>query len=302
MHDTAMNHAKLFKNFYANPLFGDANGAKIVDLGASDFNGSLRPVFDGFEYVGIDLESGPNVGLVMSDPYSLPIEDRSVDVVVASSVFEHADFFWLTFLEMVRVCKPGGLIYINAPSNGFFHRYPRDSWRFYPDSSLALRDWAEVHGFDISLLESFIGPRGAEGWMDFVAIFQVADFPTRKFELISNKVEATNVRTPATSPDIQNLQEDTHLEVSLATEFSQTKAQLDLTFEELSNTKKSLLNRDLEIKQLNSTLSILRSQNEHQGSLLKRFKDREEELLNSKSWRVTEPLRLLYRLLLGSKT
>ena len=34
MYDTAMNHAKVFKNFYADPLFGDSNGAKIVDLGA----------------------------------------------------------------------------------------------------------------------------------------------------------------------------------------------------------------------------------------------------------------------------
>ena len=34
------------------------------------------------------------------------------------------------------------LFYLNAPSNGEFHRYPVDCWRFYPDAGGALGDLA----------------------------------------------------------------------------------------------------------------------------------------------------------------
>lgn len=46
----------------------------------------------------------------------------------------------MTFLEYARVIKPGGMIYINAPSNGDYHRYPDDNWRFYPDCGRVLKN------------------------------------------------------------------------------------------------------------------------------------------------------------------
>ena len=66
----------------------------------------------------MDFQVGPGVDLLLSDPYVFPLEDENCDVVLSSSCFEHSEFFWLTFLEALRILKPHGLLYINAPSTG----------------------------------------------------------------------------------------------------------------------------------------------------------------------------------------
>ena len=166
MHKSALDTGKLFFDLYA----GGAN--VIADVGSLDVNGSLRQFAPpGSDYIGLDFAEGNGVDVVLTDAYHLPLEDESVDVVVASSCLEHSEFFWLTFLEMVRVAKPHGLIYISAPSNSQFHRYPVDCWRFYPDSGRALQNWARRNGHDTLMLESFTGPQDWELWNDFVAVF-----------------------------------------------------------------------------------------------------------------------------------
>ena len=59
----------------------------------------------------------------------------------------------------MRVLKPAGLLYINAPSNGDYHRYPVDCWRFFPDSGVALQNWANRNGYECAMLESFNGDK-----------------------------------------------------------------------------------------------------------------------------------------------
>lgn len=193
MHDTALLHATLFKQNYVDRLDNTSRRLKVAEIGSYDVNGGLRSLFQDYEYLGLDMIEGPGVELVMEDSSVIPLESNSIDVVVSSSMFEHADFFWVSFLEMVRVCSPVGLIYINAPSNGDFHRYPRDSWRFYPDASLALRDWAIRHGFELVLRESFVANPGESGWSDFVAIFQKGPESEFPFRPIWASTAATNV-------------------------------------------------------------------------------------------------------------
>ena len=84
--------------------------------------------------------------MVLDDPYTLPFADESVDIVVSTSCLEHSEMFWLSFLEMLRVLRPTGLLYLNVSSNGNFHRYPVDCWRFYPDSGVAMVCWARRNG------------------------------------------------------------------------------------------------------------------------------------------------------------
>ncbi len=79
--------------------------------------------------------------------------------------------FWLVFNEVLRVLKPSGLFYLNAPSNGAFHRYPVDCWRFFPDSGKALVAWAKRSGMSPALLESYVSRQRDAVWSDFVAIF-----------------------------------------------------------------------------------------------------------------------------------
>lgn len=168
MHDTAFQIGTLAMNIYA-----DLQSAAILEIGSQSVNGSLREnALPTTKYVGLDIEQGEGVDLVVEPGKPLPVEDSSFDLVVASSVFEHDPCFWMTFLEMCRVTKDGGYIYINAPSNGVVHRYPQDNWRFYPDSGRALAQWALSQGHHATLVESFTADREGDIWNDFVAVFR----------------------------------------------------------------------------------------------------------------------------------
>ena len=191
MHPTAMYNGKLFFDTYAAKL----GAGRVLDIGAQDVNGSLRAVCPAsLTYTGVDFVPGKGVDVVLDDPYRLPFADNSVDAVVSSSCFEHAELFWVLFLEILRVLKAPGLFYLNAPSNGAFHRYPVDCWRFYPDSGAALVKWAGRNGVDACLLESYTSRQNADIWNDFVAVFlkgsshapRFADRITSSFKDFSN--------------------------------------------------------------------------------------------------------------------
>jgi len=168
MHDTAFHIGTLAMNIYA-----DLRNASILEVGSQAVNGSLREnALPTTKYVGVDIEEGEGVDLVVEPGKPLPVADDSFDFVMATSVFEHDPCFWITFLEMCRTAKDGGYIYVSAPSNGVVHRYPQDNWRFYPDSGKALTQWAISQGQPVTLVESFIAEREGDMWNDFVAVFR----------------------------------------------------------------------------------------------------------------------------------
>jgi SAM-dependent methyltransferase len=147
----------------------------VVELGSQDVNGSLREHCpEGVHYIGLDVIPAKGVDLIVDPSAPLPLATGTADAIVTSSAFEHDICFWDTFLELTRILRPGGLLYVNVPSNGDFHRYPLDCWRFYPDAGVALVRWAGRRGIEIELIESFIGLPKAERWADFVAVFRRA--------------------------------------------------------------------------------------------------------------------------------
>jgi len=182
MHPSALATGR---EFFA--IYGKAGG-KVLDVGSLNVNGTLRLVAP-LEYIGCDRENGPGVDVVLKDPYILPWPSDEFDLVVSTSCFEHDEFFWETFVEMARVVKPGGFIYMSAPVQGPVHRHPVDCWRFYPDAGGALARWAQRSDLKIELIESFILPPSFDVWSDFVAVWGKVPFrvPSRKLnEAFSN--------------------------------------------------------------------------------------------------------------------
>lgn len=145
-----------------------------VDIGSYDVNGSYRTLFDnpGWRYTGIDLEAGPGVDVVLSSPYAFPLPTASADIVLSGQAFEHIEFFWLTWLEMLRVLKPGGLIFLIAPSRGPEHRYPQDCWRFYPDGYRALAKFGGCELLEVSTDWEPHADEWSAPWGDTVGVFQ----------------------------------------------------------------------------------------------------------------------------------
>ena len=165
MHDTARLIGEQFFKLYGRP------GDHILEVGAMDINGTLRPYAPAESiYTGIDLKSGPGVDVVVDEFSRLRHLYNRYDLIVCTSCFEHDMMSWNSFLEMVKLARAGGFIYINDPSNGPFHDYPVDCWRFYPDAGKALEKYANYQS-DVTLIESFIAEKGQDGWEDFVAVF-----------------------------------------------------------------------------------------------------------------------------------
>ena len=65
--------------------------------------------------------------------------------------------------------ETNGLFYLNVPSNGPYHTYPLDCYRFYPDAGSGIVEWGiEADTKNLIVLESFIGNKKLDNWNDFM--------------------------------------------------------------------------------------------------------------------------------------
>lgn len=170
MHTSSLEHVDRLVRKYMD----EQNELSVFDLGSLDINGTYKPFFNKphWRYTGIDLTPGANVDIVLTSPYRLPLPSSSADIVISGQAFEHIEFFWLTWLEIARVLKPSGLVFLLAPSRGFEHRFPQDCWRFYPDGYRALAKYAGMELLEVSTdWEPHPNPDSAP-WGDTVGVFR----------------------------------------------------------------------------------------------------------------------------------
>ena len=173
MHYTALMSGKLFSETYGSL------DKIVVDIGGQDVNGSIRSFFTekGMKYISVDMVEHSSVDVVVKPCEKLPFENGSIDLIVSTSCFEHDPCFWLTFKEMTRIVKLGGFIYINAPTNGAYHCYPGDNWRFYSDAGQALAYWSGIQMsneeiFPVKVVETFHILPCNDTWMDFICVWK----------------------------------------------------------------------------------------------------------------------------------
>lgn len=107
----------------------------IVDVGACDFNGSIRPLLESYgpaEYIGVDVIDGPSVDCVMDANDMVRVFGANrFDIVISMEMMEHTPDWRPSLAALKGVCKPGGLIILTAPALGHpYHGYPDDYWRY----------------------------------------------------------------------------------------------------------------------------------------------------------------------------
>lgn len=96
---------------------GFFSGKRVLEIGSLDINGSVRKLFNGCEYIGVDVAAGPGVDVVcQGQDYDAP--DDSFDVVISCEVMEHNPFWAETVKNMIRLCKPGGLVVMTCATLG----------------------------------------------------------------------------------------------------------------------------------------------------------------------------------------
>lgn len=100
--------------------FGQLEGASMLDVGGGP--GYFAVAFEaaGATYRALDSDVGemsglgaPLPGSVIGSGMDLPFRDGSFDVTFSSNVLEHVDKPWQMADEMVRVTKPGGLVFLS---------------------------------------------------------------------------------------------------------------------------------------------------------------------------------------------
>jgi hypothetical protein len=77
----------------------------------------------------LNLAAFPNVDCI-GDAHNIPFVDGTFDSIICNAVLEHVYDPHAVAAEMVRVLKPGGWLYAEAPFIFFFHGYPSDFHRF----------------------------------------------------------------------------------------------------------------------------------------------------------------------------
>jgi SAM-dependent methyltransferase len=194
MHDTALLAGKLFAEKYGG------QNKTVVDIGGKNVNGSLRSFFENLnmKYICVDIEPDYSVDIVIKPTDKLPFENNSIDLVVSTSCFEHDPCFWITFKELTRIIKKDGFIYVNAPSNGFYHTYPGDNWRFYSDAAQALAYWSGYkYGnediYPVKVIETFHILPLNDIWVDFVGIWQRVEEDKKETEIVVKETVYNNI-------------------------------------------------------------------------------------------------------------
>jgi hypothetical protein len=98
---------------------------------------------------------------------------------------------------MIRVLKPGGLIFLIAPSRGPEHRYPQDCWRFYPDGYRALAKFGRCELLEVTTDWEPHEDAGSAPWGDTVGVFRGVDLGLRDRIALSVARRALNAQISA---------------------------------------------------------------------------------------------------------
>jgi demethylmenaquinone methyltransferase/2-methoxy-6-polyprenyl-1,4-benzoquinol methylase len=159
--------------------------ARILDCGVG--NGSLSIALDSLmkdpaDFHAIDTSAemlvqaksvmqhaGLDPHLQQADVMSLPYEDQSFDVVMAAHVLEHLPDPQHALAEMIRVLKPGGMVFLCVTRPSLFGAIIQLLWRTWAISEQEGTAWLHasqlVHvGYQPVRLGSFAGFASTAFW------------------------------------------------------------------------------------------------------------------------------------------
>lgn len=88
---------------------------RVLEIGSLNINGSVRQFFQDCDYTGIDVARGPGVDVVCGGHV---FEAPPFDVVISCEAMEHNPHWEDTMRNMVRLCRPDGLVLMTCATTG----------------------------------------------------------------------------------------------------------------------------------------------------------------------------------------
>jgi SAM-dependent methyltransferase len=89
----------------------------VLEVGSLNINGSVRVLFENCEYLGLDVGAGPGVDVVMPGQHH-GARAGSFDVVISCEAMEHNPAWPETWLNMLRLMAPSGLMIMTCATAG----------------------------------------------------------------------------------------------------------------------------------------------------------------------------------------
>ena len=104
-----------------------------------------RELFPADDFLGVDIEAGPNVDRVADicaefAELDARLGGQRFGFIICQHVLEHVRKPWVAAGNIQRLLKPGGHCYIGVPWVQAFHGFPSDYWRFSFPALLELFD------------------------------------------------------------------------------------------------------------------------------------------------------------------
>ena len=129
---------------------GNKPGMKILEIGSREVTGrsNARSNFNKAEYIGFDYYPGDNVDVV-GDAHKLSSyfkNGEQFDIIYTSACFEHFAMPWVVAVEISKLLKVNGLVFVETHFSFSSHERP---WHFFQFSDMALRVlFSEALGFE----------------------------------------------------------------------------------------------------------------------------------------------------------
>jgi hypothetical protein len=142
-----VSHAK-WSSFLSTNF--NKNGIRILEIGSRNVTGAnFRHLFSNAEYIGFDFYAGENVDVV-GDAHKLSsyfVGEEKFDLIFASAVFEHLHMPWVAAIEIQKLLKVGGHVFVETHFSFASHERP---WNFFQFSDMGLRAlFNDALGFDL---------------------------------------------------------------------------------------------------------------------------------------------------------
>jgi SAM-dependent methyltransferase len=129
---------RVFREF-ASLLRQSGSKPVILDIGCGEK--PFRSLLNDVRHIGSDI-SAQTAADVLADNAMLPFRAASFDAVLASETLEHTRDYEHAIDEMIRVCKPEGLLFVSVPFLYPIHQAPYDFQRL---TSIRLNDLFREH-------------------------------------------------------------------------------------------------------------------------------------------------------------